>query len=65
MKFPVPQESRMYGNPEDICAANQARRANEQKRAEAKRKTLTVKEGWSDARKNAEALFDIPAADRS
>jgi hypothetical protein len=58
MKFPEPQESRMYGNPEDVLAAKQAQRANEQRREEAKpRRTLTVKAGWSEARKRAEELF--------
>jgi hypothetical protein len=60
--------SRQYGNPEDICAANQAREKR-QAQQERKRPTLTLKprkaEGCSEARKAAEALFDLPAAPRS
>jgi hypothetical protein len=51
----------MYGNPERVLEEKQAQQANEQKRAE-KRRTLTVKPGWSEARKAAEELFDFPAA---
>jgi hypothetical protein len=61
MRFPSPLESRMYGNPERVLEEKQAQQANEQKRAE-KRRTLTVKPGWSEARKRAEELFDFPAA---
>ncbi|MBB5508141.1 hypothetical protein [Paraburkholderia atlantica] len=43
----------------EVAIANQEREAREQKRAE-KRRTLTVKPGWSDARKRAEELFDFP-----
>jgi hypothetical protein len=50
----------MYGNPERVLEEKQAQQANEQKRAE-KRRTLTVKPGWSEARKRAEELFDFPA----
>lgn len=54
-----------YGNPEDICAANQAREKRQAEKAP-KRPTLTLKprdeKGWSEARKKAEALFDLPAA---
>ncbi|MDR6389210.1 hypothetical protein [Paraburkholderia phenoliruptrix] len=49
----------MYGNPERVLEEKQAQQANEQKRAE-KRRTLTVKPGWSEARKAAEALFTPP-----
>jgi hypothetical protein len=53
-------ESRTFGvNPMDLVEREQNRQANEQKRAE-KRRTLHVREGWSEARKAAEALFDLP-----
>lgn len=60
----------MYGDPSRVLEAKQAREANAQKRAEAKRPTLTLKScrndgEWSEARKAAEALFDFPAAARS
>ena len=51
----------MYGNPERVLEEKQAAQANAEKRAE-KRRTLTVRKEWSDARKAAEALFDFPAA---
>jgi len=50
----------MYGNPERILEENQAAQANAEKRAE-KRRTLTVRKEWSEARKRAESLFDLPA----
>jgi len=50
----------MYGNPERILEEKQAAQANAEKRAE-KRRTLHVREGWSEARKRAESLFDLPA----
>jgi hypothetical protein len=50
----------MYGNPERVLEEKQAAQANAEKRAE-KRRTLTVKAGWSEARKAAEQLFDFPA----
>jgi hypothetical protein len=59
MRFPTPLESRMYGNPERVLEEKQAAQANAEKRAE-KRRTLTVKAGWSEARKAAEALFTPP-----
>jgi len=51
------QESYLYGNPEKVLEAKQAREARQKKR---------IIEGddcknWSPARKAAEALFDIPA----
>jgi hypothetical protein len=72
MKFPEPQESRAYGNPEDVIAARQEAAANRARRAAeasanappARRRTLTVRKGWA-ARKAAESLFDLPAAPRS
>ena len=55
-------ESRTFGvDPMLLLEREQNRQANEQKRAE-KRRTLTVKPGWSEARKRAEELFDFPAA---
>lgn len=62
MRFPSPLESRMYGNPERIAEENQARAANAAKRAAEnppKRRTLHVREEWSEARKAAERLFDF------
>lgn len=64
MKFPEPQESRAYGNPEDVYAAKQAAAANRAMRAAeaaanapvATRRTLTVRKGWA-ARKAIESLF--------
>jgi hypothetical protein len=53
----------MYGNPEDILSAKQTHEARKAER-QRKRGTLHVREGWSEARKAAEALFQ-PAADRS
>jgi hypothetical protein len=69
MKFPEPQESRAYGNPEDVIAARQEAAANRARRAAETaanapvppRRTLTVRKGWA-ARKAIEALFDFPAA---
>jgi hypothetical protein len=62
MRFPEPQESQMYGNPEAIMEAKQQR---ELRKAAAqqpvKRPVLTVRTGWSEARKRAEELFS-PAA---
>jgi hypothetical protein len=53
----------MYGNPEAIMEARQQR---ELRKAAAqqpvKRPVLTVRTGWSEARKRAEELFDFPAA---
>ncbi|KAA0089343.1 hypothetical protein CIW54_07710 [Paraburkholderia sp. T12-10] len=68
MKFPEPLESRMYGDPMEVCAARQAAEANRAKKqtaqATAKRPILTVtprREGeWSEARRRAEALFEKP-----
>lgn len=55
--------SSQYADPMRVLEAKQAREANAQKRAEAKRPTITLKRGeWSEARKRAEALFDFPAA---
>lgn len=55
--------SNCYGNPEDVYAAKQAREKR-QAQQEQKRPTLTLKrksgDGWSEARKKAEALFSIP-----
>jgi hypothetical protein len=66
MRFPEPQESQMYGNPEAIMEARQQR---ELRKAAAqqpvKRPVLAVRSGWSEARKRAEQLFDFPAAARS
>jgi hypothetical protein len=66
MKFPEPLESRMYGDPMEVCAARQAEAANrarkEAMQAPAKRPAPIVKarrDGeWSEARKQAEALFE-------
>jgi hypothetical protein len=56
-------ESHMYGDPMDVLAAKQQR---ELRKAAAqqpvKRPVLTVRSGWSEARKRAEELFDFPAA---
>jgi hypothetical protein len=61
-------ESHLYGDPMAILEAKQAREKR-QAQQERKRPTLTLKprkaEGWSEARKAAEALFDLPAAPRS
>jgi hypothetical protein len=58
----------MYGDPMAILEAKQAREKR-QAQQERKRPTLTVKrkssDGWSEARKAAEQLFDLPAAPRS
>lgn len=65
---PSALESYAYGNPERVAEIRQAQQANEQRRADAKRPTLSLKPrdgGWSEARKRAEALFDFPAAARS
>ncbi|NML34931.1 hypothetical protein HHL14_29420 [Paraburkholderia sp. G-4-1-8] len=51
--------SHQYGDPCRVLEEKQAREANEQKRAE-KRRTLTVRKEWSEARKAAEALFTLP-----
>jgi hypothetical protein len=62
MSRSVTFESRTFGvDPMILLEREQNRQANEQKRAE-KRRTLTVKPGWSEARKRAEELFDFPAA---
>jgi hypothetical protein len=60
MKFPEALESRMYGNPEAILEAKQAQQAREARNG--KRRILTAKPNWSEARKRAEALF-APAGD--
>jgi hypothetical protein len=60
----------MYGDPMEVISARQAEAANRAKKAAqnppVKRPTLTLKpraEGeWSEARKRAEALFDLPEA---
>ena len=56
-------ESHMYGDPLEVYAAKQQR---ELRKAAAqqpvKRPVLTVRTGWSEARKRAEELFDFPAA---
>ena len=57
MRFPKPQESRMYGNPEDIVSAQQQQAINDKRKG---RKTLHVKKGWSKERQAAEALFAPP-----
>ncbi len=62
-------ESQMYGNPEDVYAAKQARerRAAEKPAQSAQRPTLSLKRKsgeWSEARRRAEELF-YPAADHS
>jgi hypothetical protein len=72
--FPPPMtrstalESHMYGDPMAILEAKQAREKR-QAQQEQKRPVLTLKrkssDGWSEARKKAEALFDLPAAPRS
>jgi hypothetical protein len=59
----------MYGDPMEILAAKQAREKR-QAQQEHKRPTLTLRSrktdgGWSEARKAAEALFDLPTADHS
>jgi hypothetical protein len=60
-------ESYMYGNPEAVYEANQARAKRQEQRAEqvVKRPTLTLKrkssDEWSKARRAAESLFTIPA----
>lgn len=73
MKFPEPLESRFYRDPMEVVSARQSEEANRAKRQaqdrpQAKRPTLTAKpraEGeWSDARKAAEALFDLPKPSR-
>jgi hypothetical protein len=55
--------SSQYGNPEDICAANQAREKR-QAQQDSKRRTLTLpprkQDEWSEKRKALEALFDPP-----
>lgn len=53
--------SNCYGDPMKVLEQKQQQAANAENRAE-KRRTLTVKPGWSEARKRAEALFEIPAA---
>jgi hypothetical protein len=64
-------ESHMYGDPMEVYAAKQAREKR-QAQQEYKRPTLTLRSKktggeWSEARKAAESLFDlpIPAADHS
>ncbi|WP_102613018.1 hypothetical protein [Burkholderia pseudomallei] len=66
MKFPIPLESRMYGDPMEILSAKQSRAANQAKghaQQQTKRPILTVKpraDGeYSEARRRAEALFEI------
>jgi hypothetical protein len=56
----------MYGDPMEILAAKQAREKR-QAQQEQKRPILTLRSRktdgeWSEARKAAEALFDLPAA---
>lgn len=56
--------SRTFGrDPADLCEEQQQR---ELRKAAAqqpvKRPVLTVRNGWSEARKKAEELFDFPAA---
>jgi hypothetical protein len=62
-------ESQMYGNPEDVYAAKQAREARKaaEKAAQPvpRRPILTLPSRkmdseWSEKRKAAEALFDFP-----
>lgn len=50
--------SYQYGDPMKVLEQKQQQAANAGKRAE-KRRTLTVKPGWSEARKRAEELFDF------
>lgn len=52
--------SYQYGDPMKVLEQKQQAEANAEKRAE-KRRTLTVKPGWSEARRRAEELFH-PAA---
>ncbi|MBN3757207.1 hypothetical protein G3N95_29995 [Paraburkholderia sp. Tr-20389] len=55
--------SYQYGDPMRVLEQKQAAEAREKRKAESQpRRTLTVKAGWSEARKAAEALFDFPAA---
>lgn len=64
MKFPEPLESRMYGDPMDILAAKQSRERRQEPPRPAARNTPLPEQprrwedGWSAARRNAEALFD-------
>lgn len=64
-------ESYLYGDPSKVLEIRQSQQASAEKRAAAqpasKRHTLTLKSRktdgeWSEARKAAEALFDLPAA---
>jgi hypothetical protein len=48
----------MYGDPMEILSAKQTHEARQAERRR-KRGTLHVREGWSDARKRAESLFDF------
>lgn len=63
MKFPAPLESHMYGDPADRVKFEREKVAKNLAGSSAKRPTLSVKpraEGeWSEARKRAEALFDL------
>jgi DTW domain-containing protein YfiP len=57
----------MYGDPMEVYAAKQAREKRQAAQPASKRHTLTLKSRktdgeWSEARKAAEALFDLPAA---
>ena len=55
-------KSRTFGvDPMRLVEREQNRQINEQKRAE-KRPMPTDQDGWSEARKAAEALFSIPEA---
>lgn len=63
-------ESYLYGDPSKVLEIRQSQQINAAKRSAepvSKRPTLTLKlrraDGeWSEERKKAEALFDIPAA---
>lgn len=53
-------KSRTFGvDPMRLVEREQNRQINEQKRAE-KRPAPTVQDGWSAARRRAEALFEKP-----
>lgn len=63
-------ESHMYGDPMEILSAKQAREKRQAEKPAAKRPILTLKSRktdgeWSEARKAAEKLFDLPAVARS
>lgn len=54
-------ESHMYGDPMEILAAKQQRELRKAATAQpVKRPVLTVRTGWSEARKKAEELFSLP-----